>query len=268
MPRYKVAGVWTREEVQRLALIMVDTFAGKSPDSKGIAQGFAARLAMTFFELAKANFIKLSRGGTGDDGTKWPPLTKEYLAYGRSAQKALRWKDGRRIGTDVGGLAPGKHPDGRQYNGYMSKDQLAQWTRIYKSNLHWLAAREPLSEAKIIAAKIAWARMKENGVKTKIDVLGNRKVEMLRDTGLLFNSLQPGVLMESTGSATYSPANDQQVYRYVPGKIIVGTNVKYAAFVNKLRPILPKGLPDKWKTRMNRQCKRGIIAAILEFVKK
>jgi hypothetical protein len=274
MPKIQIEGTWTRQEVRLLALNIVEALSGHGPDPHGIAKGFAARVAMTFFELVKANFIKLSRGGTGADGTVWPPLTKEYLAYGRSAEKALRWKDGRRIGTDVGGLAPGRHADGRQYNGYMDKDQLAKWYSIYRSALHLLAAREPISEAKIIAAKIAWARMKEAGVKTKIKELGERKVEILRDTGLLFNSLTPGTIMESAGSANYSPANEHQVYKHLPKKIIVGTNCSYAKFAHnakdpkRRRRLWPDELPEAWTKRINTQVRRGIVQSIMELTKR
>ena len=246
--------------------------AGRAPDPHSIARGLALRIAVAFFELVSDAFIVKARGGVDDAGVKWPPLSRSYLAYGRSEGRALRWKDGRRIGTDVGGMAPGKHPDGRQYNGYMTSGELNQWYKIYRRNLARISKKEPGSIAKVLASKIAWAAMKRAGVKTKWDELGTRSVEILRDTGLLFNSLMPGVFSEAGPTANYSPPADQ-VCDFTPGKLVAGTHVEYAQYhqnasdTGRLRMLWPKSLPQLWKDHLTEQLKLGLIQIIVILIR-
>ena len=67
------------------------------------------------------------------------------------------------------------------------------------------------------AAAVAWLVLKIEGAKTLVDKYGHRIVEILRDTGLLLNSLSPGV---------YS---SERVFKVGHGEVIVGTNRKGAA---------------------------------------
>ena len=92
-------------------------------------------------------------------------------------------------------------------------------------------------EAKGAAAKKAWNTVKSRGAKTKIAVLGNRNVPILRVTDELYKSLLPGRI---AGDVTYVPRRDQ-VVEINPSdkKLVLGTKVDHAKFVNKARPIIP-----------------------------
>ena len=104
-------------------------------------------------------------------------------------------------------------------------------------------------------------KLKEEGAKTKLEVYGNRQVEILRDTGVLFNSLSPGRLDDAGGSPSYSPPSgdggDQQIFESLTNGVIVGTNVPYARIHNEgdaskgipARPIVPKVAPQVWLDR-------------------
>jgi hypothetical protein len=150
------------------------------------ARGFRLRLAVAFLSKVKQAFIVKSRGGTDDAGMTWPPLTREYLAYGRRFGKGEQAALKKAAGLD------------RKNNkrGLLTAAQNKRWKAIYAQSLKWLAAQLPFGEAKAEAGAIAWAKLKSEGAKTKLDVFGSRQVEILRDTGVMFNSLSPGVLSE------------------------------------------------------------------------
>ena len=86
-------------------------------------------------------------------------------------------------------------------------------------------------------------------------MFGNRVVEINRDTGILFNSLSPGELSHGGPNATYTkPSGDggeQQIFETLANGVIVGTNVAYAAAVNKQRRFLPaeNQIPEVWTER-------------------
>lgn len=220
MPRYVIHTRLSRPELRARLAEIPRILSGRSPDRHGIAHGFALRLAVSFFSKVKQAFITKARGGTDECGISWPPLSPEYLAY-RRGPKSTR---------TAGKNAPGGN------DGFMNKTQLKRWRKVYSGALARLSATMPLGEAKGFAAAIAWKDAKASGVKTKLDVFGNRQVEILRDRGLLFNSLSPGVLAERGADATYSPPTDQ-VVDFRPGELAVGTNVEYAQY--------HQGTPDR-----------------------
>ena len=206
----------------RLALIP-RILAGRAPDRLGIAHGFRMRLAVAFLEKVKLAFITKSRGGTDEAGITWPPLSRRYLAYGRrfarGEQAALK---------KAAGLGKGNRyaPGGQK--GLLTAEQLKRWRQVYARNLAWLAAKEPFGEAKAAAAAIAWNTLKREGAQTKLDVFGNREADILRDTGVLFNSLSPGSIAPSGADASYTPPPNQ-VVQSSGNELLVGTNVPYAA---------------------------------------
>ena len=153
----------------------------------------------------------------------------------------------------------------------MTKAQLTQWKQIYARSFARISKKEPGNLAAEQAAKIAWKVMKAKGVKTKWDVLGTRTVDILRDTGLLFNSLQPGILSEQTnGSASYSPTTNQ-IADFRPGRLVCGTSVSYAKYHQngKRTPRLfwPQELPPAWIEHINDHVRKGLIQAIMALAK-
>lgn len=237
MPTIYVAAE-RRAELEAFLDRLPAILAGEEADHFGIAHGFRMRVATAFFSLIKEAFIVKSRGGTDAAGIKWPPLSAKYLAYqrphvGRSPPKA-------------GGKAPGGK------DGFMSDAELKRWRADYSRFLAHLAAQVDdvfsLSNAKSFAAALAWKRAKERGVRTKLEVFGKRPVEILRDRGILFNSLSPGVLVEAGTDANYSAPSDQ-IVEDAPGLLYVGTSVSYAGYhQNGKRKLWPDNgeLPELW----------------------
>lgn len=206
-----------RAEIEAFIRSIPAMFAGKVPDVGGLVRGFKLRIAFAFFSIIKENFIIKSRGGTDEAGIKWPPLSARYLAYTRPMGKN---GSGSRQPPHAGKLAPGGN------DGFMSKAQLQQWRRWYAGTLKYLALQMPLGEAKRIAAASAWKKSKAAGVRTKLEVFGHRDVEILRDRGILFNSLSPGVITFLGVDASYSPSPEQLVQEEADG-LLCGTNVAY-----------------------------------------
>lgn len=233
-----------RDEIERFIRSLPAVLAGKAPDIHGVAHGFAMRVAFAFFSIIRENFIIKSRGGTDEAGITWPRLSERYLAYTRPMG---RNGSGSRQPPHAGGLAPGEH------DGFMTRQQLASWRKVYGGVLSRLSLKIPLGEAKARAASIAWAASKRAGVRTKLEVFGHRDVETLRDRGILFNSLSPGVLTVADVDATYLPATPEQIARLLPDGILCGTNVEYAAKHHlgigvPARPFWPVdgNLPEAW----------------------
>ena len=190
----------------------------------------------------KDDFVRKAKGGTGEDGETWPPLSREYLAYGRrfgGGEKAQLKRDS--------GLGKG-----HRHRGLLSAAQDKRWKVIFASNLKRFAASMPLGAAKAKAAQIAWATLKREGAKTKLEVFGGRKVDILRDTGVLLNSISPGRLQTEGG---YVPPADQ-IFDLTESGVVVGTNVKYARRHNRGTGNMPKrqflpvnGAPQVWVDR-------------------
>jgi hypothetical protein len=104
---------------------------------------------------------------------------------------------------------------------------------------------------------MAWNTIKAEGAKTKLQVYGFRKVDILRDTGILFNSLSPGYFDGTDYEKPQSKGGDQQVFRALNDGIVIGTNVPYAASHNygdpkrgiPKRQFLPEVVPAVWQDR-------------------
>lgn len=261
----------SRGDIRRLAALLPAVLSGRAPDRLGLAHGFRMRLAFAFLEKVKLAFIEKSRGGTDEAGISWPKLSKAYLAYGR------RFGPGEQAALKRGaglGAANRSAPGGKK--GLLTAAQLKRWWQVYARNLAWLAAREPIGEAKGHAAAIAWATLKREGAKTKLEVFGSRQVEILRDTGILFNSLSPGELVDQGPGASYS-APEHQVVAERSGQLLVGTNVPYAAahhapkrkggVVRRLWPE-PGRVPAAWLDYFQRVAQTGVIKAIDTLAKE
>lgn len=239
----------------------VALLTGKGPDRSGAARSVFYVIGLSMLSEIQQDFIRKSRGDTGEDGVKWPPLSKEYLAYGRrfgkGEQAALKKAEGlgRAHRHGVGGKG-----------GILTKAQQERWNKVYARALAWMAARYGIGTARGMAAGYAWNTIKAEGARTKLEVYGNRQVDMLRDTGILLNSISPGYL-SSDGS--YSPpateGGDQQILTAISDGVVIGTAVPYAGRQNKQRPFLPPDIPQAWQPRIERSTRTAIIQAIYRF---
>ena len=260
-----------RREAARIIRAMVGTLTGHGGTSE-LAKGVFYTLGFAALSDIQADFVRKARGGVGEDGNQWPRLSPKTLAYSRrfgpGEQSALKKAAGLGRGSNHG-------PGGK--DGLLTKAQLKRWRQIYGTRLARLAASMPFGAAKARAASIAWAAIKAEGAKTKLEVYGNRTVEVLRDTGILLNSLSMGQLDgDGNGMATYTPPSvpggDQQVFETLQNGVIVGTNVPYAASHNygdakrgiPARPFIPKPdqVPQVWLERWLNAGMQAVAVAI------
>lgn len=234
-----------RAEAARVVRTLVASLTGHSRANTEAATGVFLALGFAALSDIQGDFITKARGGTGEDGVKWAPLSPKTIA-------ARRFGPGERTSLKKAAGLGRQHayaPGGK--DGLLSKAQLARWRKIYGIRLARFAASMPIGEAKARAAAIAWAVLKSEGAKTKLEVFGNREVEILRDTSILFNSLSMG----SFNGNNYSPPNTEggqyQIFRTIENGVIVGTNVPYARVHQEgnparkipARPFLPR--PDR-----------------------
>lgn len=190
-------------------------FRGSADEAKALVASYPSRLVaggrigrhmLTVMGLAllsdiKAEFVKASRGETNAFGIKWEPLKPQTIAN-------------RRVGPR----------DTRDNENIRERERIRKnaYKRLLRRYLVSLPEAQAKQRAKQVAGQIA---TRETGA-TKVQTLGGRQVEILRDTGILFNSLSAAEPDPQTES--YQP-RDGQVFEVQPGRLQVGTNVPYAA---------------------------------------
>lgn len=227
----------THEKITRL----MSALAGKTSDPWGVVQGIQLRIGVTALSKVQQAFEEKSRGGKGGDGLVWKPLDPKTIAHRREG--------------------PGDKPKGLgSKRGWLTKTNDDLWKMIFATRKNWLMVKFGMSEAEAAnraaanrAAAIAWATLKKKGVKTKLEILGTRKVDILRDTGELFRSFSPGVNGKPSGA-------EGQVFRVEPGAVVVGTNKK--PWHHKTRPFWPERLPDDWTDDILESCRKGVFEAL------
>ena len=233
---------------------MVRALVGTGGDPYGIVVPVLTRGAIALLSEIQGAFITKARGGQGSDGITWQPLKRSTIAQRRVAPGELR-------ALGVGG---------RRERGLLTPAENRRWRGIFASTLANFRARGMGDgEAMALAAQRAWAILKASGAKTKLEVLGGRTVEILRDTGILLMSFTPGY--EET------PANPEgQILEIQPGSIAVGSKVPYAAQHHyglparglPARPFWPDQLPESWGTAVADAIGRGMVKAITLMVEE
>lgn len=207
----------TRDDLRRALQGLPAAAQGGGP----IADAMMVRVGMVLLGRIKRAFIVKARGGTDECGEKWQPLSPKTIAYNKTRQ---RGRGGRTKAEKKRNAFPSQA---------LNQKQQDRWWEVYRRQLaiHKGDKRH--------AAAVAWTVLKREGARTLVDKYGHRQVEILRDTGLLLNSLSPGV------------ASSDQVFRVERGAVTVGTNrAGAAAHHNGVPGRLPQrrlwAPPDKW----------------------
>lgn len=149
-------------------------------------------------------FIVKARGGTDECGLSWQPLSPKTIAYSR-----------RHPGVPKPSVRAAFSP-----SWMLTEKQRARWWALYRAfsgTAPQGAAFHAPGASRGWAAARAWIQLRAEGAKTLMSEYGETKVDILRDAGLLLNSLSPGV------------QSGNQIFRVNPGEIIIGTNRKWAA---------------------------------------
>lgn len=228
------------DDVRMVLGRFVAALTGKSNEYSKDASAVHTVVGFAALSDIKDDFVRKARGQVGEDGVKWAPLSPKTLAYGRKAPKGR-------------GHAPGGK------DGLLTKAQLKRWRQIYGSTLARLAVKEGVTAStKGIAAGHAWNVIKAEGGKTKLSEYANRPHEILRDTGVLLNSLSPGQMGGDEANLIYTPPSGdggaEQIFELRKDGVIIGTNVPYAKTHQEgdkkrnipARPFIPNRVPDAW----------------------
>lgn len=230
----------SRAEVKQILGLVPGICAGNIPDSSGVIHEMQIRLGTLLLDKIQDAFVAKARGGTDEAGESWPKLKRATIANRRPAPRKKR------------GVRP---------RGLLTAAQDKRWRLLYSQALRGLSKKsENAVGNRSHAAAYAWMVLKAEGAKTKLAVYGDRRVEMLRDTGSGLNSLSPGA--------------DGNVFKADPGSVIVGTNVKYMAahhngVPGKLpkRRLWPEALPGSWWEAIIDQARQGMIRLLTILVR-
>lgn len=238
-----------RAELTRVLRKLPEIAAGGG-EGQNLAAALLVRVGMTILSRIRAAFVVKSRGGTDEAGERWKPLKPETIAYSRRHPGIPRKR-------------PGSAPS------YMlTEKQKQRWYKLYGQ---FLAAYKG---DKGHAAAHAWFILKSEGAKTLLGTYGSTQVEILRDTGLLINSLTPGIDVSSMASVP--PKKPHQVFQLGKGEVIIGTNRKGAAAHHhgvpgrlpqrRLWPE-PRKWPRSWWQDALEQARQGLIHIAIYFLR-
>lgn len=228
----------TRAEAIGIIRQAVAILGGSQPDRRGLGRSFWLSLGFGALSDISTAFIAKSRGGTDEAGIRWPELKPETVAA-------------RRVG-----------PGDRSGDSLIRRRETVRKRETAKALRRFLLVL-PAGEARRRAAIVGGQKATQETHFTKTETLGDRSVETLRDTGILFNSLSPGEFQTNGTNGSYQkPSGDggeQQIFDARRAEIIVGTNVPYASTHQNgsasrnipARPFLPPDnqVPRIWWSR-------------------
>lgn len=255
----------TAAEARRIILSFIAALSGDAGQYAPYVRGIKLRVGMVALACIQEAFIDKAAGGAGEDGITWLPLKKETIANRPlgPGDKSLMKGYGAQNGYDK---------LGRAKRGFLTPAEDKRWRMLFATRKNWLVAKHGMGdeEAAGRAAQIAWATLKAEGAKTKLEVLGNRHVQIGRSSGRLFNSLSPGTTEPLAHPLTQEPPSapvaEDRILREDPGAVIVGSNVEYAGGFHKLRPLWPNDLPPAWSQRIAEATESGIAEALAKIL--
>lgn len=214
LPNNLVTTKASPRQVQRLLALLPRIATGQQTRGvAGLHKTMLIRMGLVALSRIRHSFIIKSRGGTDEAGTRWAPLKPSTIAYSRRHPVLSR------KGTPLQRRIPTAKTRSQFRPSWMlTPRQRDRWWALYRRFLYKYRGD------KSHAAATAWLILKQEGAKTLIGVYGGMPAEILRDTGLLLNSLTPGIPESSIPDTP--PSVPHQVFRLGRGEVIVGTNRK------------------------------------------
>jgi hypothetical protein len=231
----------TNEQVRKI-LADLPNFVRTGPHARAIL----TRVGMTVLGRIKRAFIVKARGGTDEAGERWKPLSPKTIAYSKTRK---RGRGGRT-------KAERNRPD--RPSQALNTRQQARWWELYRQGLAMFKGD------KGTAARRAWGILKREGAVTLLMKYGGRQVDILRDTGLLLNSLSPGATVP------------EQIFRTGNGEVEIGTNRKWAGCHHRGVPgripqrrlwPAPKNWPANWWKDITEQIVQGVVDATSDLLR-
>lgn len=188
----------SRGELREALRQLQEALRGRSGEARDAMTQVMTRVGMAALSRIREAFVVKARGGTDASGLSWPPLKPSTIAYSRRH--------------------PGVPPSSKRAPFRPS------WMLTEKQRKRWWQLNA------IGGPAYAWMVTKSEGGKTLIGEYGQTPVEILRDTGLLLNSLTPGI------------GSPDQVFEPDARGVTVGTRRQWAAAHHKG---IPGRLPQR-----------------------
>jgi hypothetical protein len=228
----------SRRDIVRIINRIPAMCSGQRTGAGGAIQAILVRLGMTALDKIKHAFLVKARGGTDEAGDRWAPLLPSTIAYNRK---------------HPGVPFPGKKRAPFAPSWMLTEAQRKRWWKLYRkgggTSGQGRSYHNPPRRNDMAAAK-AWVILKAEGAQTLLMVYGNTKVEILRSTGVLFNSIGPAFVIGPDQPPPNPPRVKNQVFRLEQGAVVVGTNAPHAVQHhegrgnNPQRRLWPE--PQKW----------------------
>lgn len=257
----------SNDEVFRRLRNLEGIVTGRKGGGGSWQQILLVRMGLALLAKIKEAFLVKARGGTDETGLRWKPLSPYTIAYSRRHRAFSKTKPG--VLTKSWVPRPGVRARYRP-SWILTKKQRERWWDLYR---RYLAIYHG---DKAHAARIAWSILKDEGAQTLMGVYGNTPVEILRDTGVLYNSLSPGMVVGTAPPPQHPPKPDKQVFRTRLGEVIVGTNRKWSWTHHEgtaripRRPLWPdpKRWTGGWWDAILTQGQLGIVDLIVYLLRK
>ncbi len=209
----------------------------RAQQSGTIVNAVMTRIGLAILAHIKKAFIAKSTGGTDEAGDRWAPLSPKTIAA------RLRKR----------GKTQAKQPKA-------AKHSKAQATKTEKWRKEYIRGLKIFKGNKAAAARRAWLVVGKSTI--PFDKYNNNRVDILRDTGKLLNSLSP------------DGNSPDRILRVSNGTIIVGTRVKYALAHHRgvpgrlpQRRLWPKVFPASWWKDILAQGKQELVDLLTQLIK-
>lgn len=227
-------------ELKRLLKDFPKIISGEKHDIRGIRKAYWSGFANSMFHDIQIAFDIKANLGTDELGDSWQDLAPSTKAYSRKARE--------------GDLTAQEKRNLRNYRtiGLLDAQQTRIWRGFFNSQRRKLMLEGASPNiASRIAAVQAWAYIKSQGGTTKMQRLGFRKLQVLKDFKRLYKSLSQGTF----NGYEYKPPNNQQVFKVTRTGLEIGTKDKKASFHHHgirgrlpQRRLWPKNI-QKWTAR-------------------
>jgi len=225
-----------RSLVAGLVAALAGHAAGPRPDLVAMVKRRIAKVALS---LVSENLVTLSRGGAGADGTVWDALKPETVA---------------RRPTGAGELSGLTRRGAHAGRPFLTMAEDARWRLIFATTKARLVGKYGMGELEAgeRAGQAAWATLKREGGKTRLQVLGSRVVDIGRNSGRM---------LASFSEAPFEPG-DQILSVDDAGRLTVGSAVPYAAAFHAKRRLIPDQLPASWGKELAAEAGAAVLDAV------
>lgn len=242
-------------ELKRVLKDFPAIIAGTKQDIRGIRNAYWSGFANSMFGDIQKAYDQKANLETDELGDSWQDLSPYTKAYSRAARQ--------------GDLTEAEKRNLRNYRtkGLLDAQQTKVWRGFFnKTRLKLMREGSPPNIATNVAAVQAWAFIKSQGGTTKLDRLGYRKLQVLKDYKMLYKSLSQGTF----NGYVYKPPNNVQIFKIRRDGLEIGTRDKKATFHHRgIKGKLPQRRlwPEDISVWTHRAASEGNKAAVEQLIR-